>query len=116
MTTSHRIIVSVSEQTDGMFRASASLPPGTTIDILRKDREQAIRECGEKVRELSEEPITVVLPFCAPLWSLPFWKLPAFRQYDIDRDDDVQLLLAAVRESDDGPVAIPLDALMGDDA
>lgn len=112
-----RIVVSVSEQPDGMFLASAVLPSGATVDILRKDREQAVRECGEKVRELCTDPVTVVLPFCQPDWCLPYWKLPAFRAYDPDRpdSDDAPVMRAAVRESDDGPVAILITEMMGED-
>lgn len=111
---SHRVSISVVEQSDGLFRASATLPSGATVEVLRKDRELSIRDASNACHRLAGEAgqrIMTILPYCQPDWSLAWWQLPQFRQFDLDdsRSEDRQVPPSPTMESDDGPVPIPLD-------
>lgn len=114
MTIPIRVTIQVGAVPGDTFRATAVLPSGTSVDVIRVSREDAIRECGNQCHRIAAEQGTTILtsyPFCAPDWSLPHWKLPRFRQFDPDGETDPPS--GDRREGQDGIVPTPLDALPG---
>ncbi len=117
----HRVTVSVQELPSGEFRSDAVLPSGATVTVVRNGREDSIRDASNAVHRLAGESgarVLTVLPECRQDWARPYWELPAFRQYDPNRSDSNEeterTTAEAKAESDDGPVAIPLDELTGE--